>query len=811
MTSQLAIYSGQLVWAFNSTDPYWPSIVCASESGDIENTNNGREKAVHVKLCANRKSDWIQLDNVFEFTGYESYVTRKRSLESILPEDDFHKAFDTANNEVWRSAVVEATFILSKDVNSRLGIFETLNILDDISYELTKIASNITFEDANPEPLISTGQVQRRLTRRLIPTFKASSNRRRSEPLPTTTAEPESRGRKSLLANKPKPPSKFEMFETDLQTYQMDSYPKEILFQGARAGNICKICYMIDDTDDGDLVKCSACGDYAHNSCLNNNNDESYIQLAEQDDPKERRKSSSIRIRIEKKVLCFECQPPYICFACKEVTDTQLKKCDVKSCSRYYHTECLDSWKQIELTNSKLKCPLHVCHTCYPIRDDRTTTSMKFTFCVKCPTVYHLDSNCIPAGTIILTQKQHICIRHRCETRHLVPNLDWCARCGEEGNTLICCGSCPKTFHMSCLDTSEVSHPFLCEDCVNGNNPLYGQMIIAKYGIHPWWPAVIVPAFKVPTHMLKKQPKAHEFCIRFFGAYSFGWIRRSSVHFYSKGEAAKFLIDGDQKQAKAFKEAESWFDKIQKRDSDSSTSSISNNNTIVINLERNVTQSSPQPPQYAKVTTVHAVAPAKLIKSKDGPCKCSCTPDDPCGLTSNCENRDMCIECDPMHCGANCNNQCFERKIFAAVKVTFMDEKKGFGLVADEFINAGQLVIEYVGELITENELERRKSRKENQPGAQHYYFMTYTKGLYIDAEKKGNESRFVNHSCVPNCETQKWTVNKVDRIGYFALKDIEKGTEITTNYGFGRGEFHQCFCGEKKCKGVIGNGNSKK
>lgn len=83
MTSQLAIYSGQLVWAWGFTYPYWPSIVCAVGSGEITNTKSGQKPFVHVKLCANRKSDWIRLDYVFEFTGYDSYVARKNSKKSV--------------------------------------------------------------------------------------------------------------------------------------------------------------------------------------------------------------------------------------------------------------------------------------------------------------------------------------------------------------------------------------------------------------------------------------------------------------------------------------------------------------------------------------------------------------------------------------------------------------------------------------------------------------------------------------------------------------------------------------------------------
>ena len=50
-----------------------------------------------------------------------------------------------------------------------------------------------------------------------------------------------------------------------------------------------------------------------------------------------------------------------------------------------------------------------------------------------------------------------------------------------------------------------------------------------------------------------------------------------------------------------------------------------------------------------------------------------------------------------------------------------------------------------------------------------------------IDAGPKGNLSRFMNNSCEPNCETQKWTVNGDLRIGLFAAKDIPAGKQNTS------------------------------
>ncbi len=46
---------------------------------------------------------------------------------------------------------------------------------------------------------------------------------------------------------------------------------------------------------------------------------------------------------------------------------------------------------------------------------------------------------------------------------------------------------------------------------------------------------------------------------------------------------------------------------------------------------------------------------------------------------------------------------------------------------------------------------------------------------------------RFINHSCSPNCETQKWVVRGELAIGLYALEDIPAGSELTFDYNFER------------------------
>ena len=67
---------------------------------------------------------------------------------------------------------------------------------------------------------------------------------------------------------------------------------------------------------------------------------------------------------------------------------------------------------------------------------------------------------------------------------------------------------------------------------------------------------------------------------------------------------------------------------------------------------------------------------------------------------------------------------------------------------------------------------------------------------------------RFVNHSCEPNCEIQKWTVNGFYRMALYTLRDLEPGDELTYDYNFSLFNPHEgqsCRCGSKNCRGVIG------
>ena len=80
---------------------------------------------------------------------------------------------------------------------------------------------------------------------------------------------------------------------------------------------------------------------------------------------------------------------------------------------------------------------------------------------------------------------------------------------------------------------------------------------------------------------------------------------------------------------------------------------------------------------------------------------------------------------------------------------------KGVGLRATADFPVETFIMEYVGEVLSESQF-HKCAKKYSKNDAQHFYFMALSSEHFIDASCKGNTSRFINHSCNPNSETQK-------------------------------------------------------
>lgn len=124
-----------------------------------------------------------------------------------------------------------------------------------------------------------------------------------------------------------------------------------------------------------------------------------------------------------------------------------------------------------------------------------------------------------------------------------------------------------------------------------------------------------------------------------------------------------------------------------------------------------------------------------------------------------------------------------------------------------EGIAAGALVMEYVGEVIDYPEVHRRmEAQRLNTPQDKDFYIMELDNGMFVDGKFKGSTSRYINHSCDPNCELQRWVVKGYPRIGIFALRDIAPGEALSYDYQFdtNEAETFKCYCGTDKCRGTM-------
>ncbi|XP_020573739.1 uncharacterized protein LOC110020099 isoform X2 [Phalaenopsis equestris] len=189
-------------------------------------------------------------------------------------------------------------------------------------------------------------------------------------------------------------------------------------------------------------------------------------------------------------------------------------------------------------------------------------------------------------------------------------------------------------------------------------------------------------------------------------------------------------------------------------------------------------------------------------------CHCKLPRDGGLGCGEECLNRMLNIECvkGTCPCGNLCSNQQFQKRKYAKFKWINCG-KKGYGLQLEESASKGQFLIEYVGEVLDLAAYEERL-RYYACRGHKHFYFMTLNGGEVIDACSKGNLGRYVNHSCDPNCRTEKWMVNGEVCIGLFAIRDIKKGEEITFDYNYVRvfgAAAKKCVCGSVECRGYIG------
>ena len=130
----------------------------------------------------------------------------------------------------------------------------------------------------------------------------------------------------------------------------------------------------------------------------------------------------------------------------------------------------------------------------------------------------------------------------------------------------------------------------------------------------------------------------------------------------------------------------------------------------------------------------------------------------------------------------------------------------GYGVFAARRIRKGTTVIEYLGDRVTHAQADARYEDKD--PNDNHTFLFTVDAKIVIDAGVNGNEARYINHGCDPNCEST--TVDK--RIFIEAIRTIQPGEELSYDYQIQRDtddapnvdEIYACRCGAKTCRGSM-------
>ena len=130
----------------------------------------------------------------------------------------------------------------------------------------------------------------------------------------------------------------------------------------------------------------------------------------------------------------------------------------------------------------------------------------------------------------------------------------------------------------------------------------------------------------------------------------------------------------------------------------------------------------------------------------------------------------------------------------------------GLGAFALRRIRKGTRIIEYLGERVSHKEADRRYESKDANDA--HTFLFIVDSRTVIDAGVDGNEARFLNHSCSPNCES----VIENRRVFIEAVRTIEPGEEMTYDYQIQRedddppgiDEVFACRCGFPECRGTM-------
>uniref|UniRef100_A0A8C2KXI0 Nuclear receptor binding SET domain protein 2 n=1 Tax=Cyprinus carpio TaxID=7962 RepID=A0A8C2KXI0_CYPCA len=767
---------GDVIWAKVSGYPWWPCIITTDPEINMHFRSKGKVRTgllYHVQYFGNApERGYVFEKSMVTFSGKHQYQSLSRSNKLPIDISGRKQAIPRKFREQWETGVSQATEALGLLIEERLDKFSFVYENGKAQFNSRMLQELQAQRNQGPQQDQDRRESQELVSLTPPDSTHSSPNSTTTTTLPGLFSLPtdsiniysECIFQSSLCEQRPDSPSD--------STDESHHSKKTERTAGAKKESVCLVCEQTGE----DLVMCEGqcCASY-HLHCIGLD-------------------------RSAEKVLCSSCSSGvHVCFTCMK-SEGEVRRCCVLHCGRFYHEACVRLSALTVFENRGFRCPLHTCLSChYSGRSAAKATKGKMMRCLRCPVAYHVGDLCVAAGSEMITSSAIVCTNHfqpkKGYSHHSHVNVSWCFICSK-GGRLLCCESCPAAFHPDCLNIAMPDGSWFCNDCRSGKKPKYRDVIWVKLGNYRWWPAEIRHPKNIPTNIQHLRHEIGEFPVFFFGSKDYFWTHQGRVFPYMEGDrGSKYQHTGIGKVFKnALLEAEARFKEIE--------------------MEREAKEAQennkkPPPYKYIKVNKPCGRVQVYTADISEIP-KCNCKPSDerPCSFESECLNRMLLYECHPQVCPAagRCQNQDFTKRLYPDTKI-IGTTGKGWGLVSLRDIKKGEFVNEYVGELIDEEECRARiKYAQENN--ITHFYMLTIDKDRSIDAGPKGNYSRFMNHSCQPNCETQKWTVNGDTRVGLFAVCDIPSGTELTFNYNLDclGNEKTVCRCGAPNCSGFLGD-----
>lgn len=405
-------------------------------------------------------------------------------------------------------------------------------------------------------------------------------------------------------------------------------------------------------------------------------------------------------------------------------------------------------------------------------------------------------------------------------------NEQKCFMCGRNGTIgekdgVFRCGalSCGKFYHQSCISSSKLSRRFkrskdggvndedllefdapfrcprhvcaVCEDVKKGSDLMYCIQCPESYHPHCIPPSA---RYNSVATLCSKHP--HE------------QLPKIPSFYYNDTTMETITVDFNLRLPLLF---------VPKAEPDAANKDDCHHFRLLLNLVEDVRQTAP--PYRKLLRNIYTFKQPPPTESLEDSPMCVCKVQ--CG--DDCINRLSFTECfgpaptpgmkftklnKESNCtlGEGCGNRALHQKVYPSFE-KFHTQEKGWGLRLLQDVKAGQLVIEYVGEVINEEEKERRlQDHAKNTPEDKNMYVMELSHGVYIDARFKGSVSRYINHACDPNCHLLKWSVKGVNRIAITALTDIRAGEELSYDYQFHTKQAMEwkCHCKAKNCRGTM-------